>query len=100
VAATPVDGAVDSGGGRFNAAAMGDLDTLADLDSPAKGFAAAVSLRRLADRLEARALEQALADGWTWADVAGALGVTRQAAHKRLAGRARRAAAGAGPAPE
>jgi transcriptional regulator with GAF, ATPase, and Fis domain len=58
---------------------------------PADGLAAAVALRRLADRVEDAAVERALRDGWTWAEAAEALGVTRQAVHKkhakRLAGR-------------
>jgi DNA-directed RNA polymerase specialized sigma24 family protein len=44
-----------------------------------------VALRRLADRLERAAVARALEDGWTWAQIAEALGVTPQAAHKRLA---------------
>src|SRR3954462_16000882 len=48
-------------------------------ESPADGLAAVVALRRLADRMEAAEVERALRDGWTWAQVAEALGVTRQA---------------------
>ncbi len=54
-------------------------------DDPEAALAAVLALRRLADGLERRAVRVALAAGWSWADVAGALGVTRQAAHKRLA---------------
>jgi hypothetical protein len=39
----------------------------------------------MADNLERRAVASALANGWTWAQIAEALGVTKQAAHKRLA---------------
>jgi hypothetical protein len=56
-------------------------------DDPEAALAAVVALRRLADRLEDDAVKRALADGWTWADIAAALGVTRQAAHKRHARR-------------
>lgn len=52
---------------------------------PAEALAAVVALRRMADNLECRAVAHALSQGWTWADVAEALGVTKQAAHKRLA---------------
>ena len=61
-----------------------------DFDSPtdpADGLAAAVALRRLADRVEDASVERAMRDGWTWPDVAEALGVTRQAVHKKHAKR-------------
>lgn len=54
-------------------------------DEPAEALAAVVALRRLADRLEIAGVDQAVADGWTWAEIAEALGVTRQAAHKKHA---------------
>jgi transcriptional regulator with GAF, ATPase, and Fis domain len=56
-------------------------------ENPADGLAAVVALRRLADRLEDTEVERALKDGWTWAQVAEALGVTRQAVHKKHARR-------------
>jgi transcriptional regulator with GAF, ATPase, and Fis domain len=56
---------------------------------PADGLAAVVALRRLADQLEDAEVERALREGWTWADVAEALGVTRQAVHKKHAKRLR-----------
>ena len=63
-------------------------DTLPDLPAdPADGLAAVVALRRLADRLEDAGVERALADGWTWEQVSEALGVTRQAVHKKHAKR-------------
>ncbi len=55
--------------------------------TPADGLAAVVALRKLADRLEAAEVERALRSGWTWARVAEALGVTRQAVHKKHARR-------------
>ena len=58
-------------------------------DDPAATMAAVIALRRLADRLEREAVDVALDRGWTWAQIAQALGVTRQAAHKRHAGRPR-----------
>jgi hypothetical protein len=64
---------------------MAPLTPLPIPDDPADALAAVVALRRLADRLEFAAVEQAVADGWTWAQIAEALGVTRQAAHKRHA---------------
>jgi biotin operon repressor len=54
---------------------------------PADRLAAAVALRRLADQLEDAAVEQAMRAGWSWPEVAEALGVTRQAVHKKHAQR-------------
>jgi DNA-binding NarL/FixJ family response regulator len=59
-----------------------------DLPSdPADGLAAVVALRRLADRVEDAEVERALREGWTWSQIAEALGVTRQAVHKKHAKR-------------
>lgn len=49
----------------------------------ADGLAAVVALRELADRLEDAEVERALRDGWSWTQIADALGVTRQAVHKK-----------------
>ena len=57
------------------------------IPEPADGLAAVVALRRLADDLELAEVERALTEGWTWAHVAEALGVTRQAVHKKYARR-------------
>jgi hypothetical protein len=61
-----------------------DVPTTAD---PADGLAAVIALRRLADRLETAEVERAMRAGWSWARVAEALGVTRQAVHKKHAKR-------------
>lgn len=58
-----------------------------DPSDPAEALAAVVALRRSAERLEFAAVAEAIGQGWSWADVAEALGVTRQAAHKRHAHR-------------
>lgn len=55
-------------------------------DDPAEALAAVVALRYMADRMEHAAVTKALAQGWSWSQIAEALGVTKQAAHKRLAG--------------
>lgn len=54
---------------------------------PADALAAVVAMRRLADRLEDAAVEQAMRAGWGWPRVAEALGVTRQAVYKKHARR-------------
>lgn len=64
---------------------MLQLANLPNADQPADALAAVVALRFMADNLERRAVANALRDGWTWAKIAEALGVSRQAAHKRLA---------------
>jgi hypothetical protein len=53
----------------------------------ADALAAVAALRRLADRLEDAAVEQAMRGGWSWPRVAEALGVTRQAVYKKHARR-------------
>ncbi len=54
---------------------------------PADGLAAVLALRRLADLMEDTEVERAMREGWTWSQVAEALGVTRQAVHKKHAQR-------------
>ena len=44
-----------------------------------------MALRRRASRLEVLATVEAIAQGWTWAQVGEALGVSAQAAHRKLA---------------
>ncbi len=56
-------------------------------DDPGDALAAVGALRRLADRVEDAAVERAVADGWSLTQVAEALGVTRQAVHKKHARR-------------
>jgi DNA-directed RNA polymerase specialized sigma24 family protein len=58
-----------------------------DPQEPGDGLAAVVALRRLADLLEAAQVERAVREGWSWSEIAEALGVTRQAVHKKYARR-------------
>lgn len=53
------------------------------ISETADRLAAVVALRELADRLEDAAVEQAMSEGWSWPQVAEALGVTRQGVHKK-----------------
>ncbi len=66
--------------------------TIDPLGGPAEGLAAVGALREMADRLEDAQVELAMREGWSWTQVAQALGVTRQAVHKKHL--ARLAAAG------
>lgn len=59
----------------------------ANTDDPRVGLRAIVSLRALADALELRQVEAALRAGMSWLEIADALGVTRQAVHKKYAKR-------------
>lgn len=64
---------------------MVDQLSVSATDDPAEAFASVVALRRLAASRERSAVDAALAQGWTWAQIGQALGMTAQAAHKRLA---------------
>lgn len=59
----------------------------ADTSDPRAGLRAVASLRALADVLELRQVEAALRAGMSWQHIADALGVTRQAVHKKYAKR-------------
>jgi len=50
---------------------------------PADGLRAVAVLRRLAEHLEAAHVVTARQAGWTWAEIGDALGVSRQAVHKK-----------------
>jgi transcriptional regulator of acetoin/glycerol metabolism len=52
-------------------------------DDPAQGLQAVMVLRRMSDRLEATHVKAARAHGWTWQQIGDALGVSRQAVHKK-----------------
>lgn len=58
-------------------------------DDPAVGLRAVRSLRVLADRLEALQVGRARELGWSWQDIADALGVSRQAVHQKHRNRTR-----------
>jgi DNA-directed RNA polymerase specialized sigma24 family protein len=62
-----------------------DLTTAATADDPATGLRAVRALRELAERLEHLQVRHARELGWAWQQIADALGVTRQAVHKKYA---------------
>jgi DNA-directed RNA polymerase specialized sigma24 family protein len=54
---------------------------------PSVGLAAVASLRRLLESLEALQVGNAREQGWSWQQIAEALGVSKQAVHKKHGGR-------------
>ena len=60
---------------------------------PTEGLRAVAALRTLLESLEELQVSNARAQGWTWQEVAAALGVTKQAVHKKY----RRRLPAAGP---
>lgn len=54
---------------------------------PAVGLRAVAALRRLTEQLEALQVQSARDQGWSWAAIAAAVGVSKQAVHKKHAGR-------------
>jgi predicted ArsR family transcriptional regulator len=60
---------------------------MAPISPPTGGLAdelaSVVALRAYVDRLEDAVVERALREGWSWGEIAEALGVTRQAVHKK-----------------
>jgi Clp amino terminal domain, pathogenicity island component len=60
---------------------------------PLAGLRAVVVQREQLDALEAQHVDAALEQGHSWSQIADALGITKQAAHKRHAHRAREEAA-------
>lgn len=59
----------------------------ADISDPRAGLRAVASLRALTDALELRQVEAGLRAGMGWQDIAAALGVSRQAVHKKYSKR-------------
>ena len=65
---------------------MSDPHSITDralAEDPAQGLRAVRALRALSDRLEFLQVHRARDLGWTWEQIAHALGVTRQAVHNR-----------------
>lgn len=58
-----------------------------DISDPRRGLRAVRSLRVLTESLELRQVEAALRTGMGWVEIADALGVSRQAVHKKYARR-------------
>ena len=58
-------------------------------EDPREGLEAVVALRRTLEALEAAQVENAFVAGWSWAQIAEVLGVSKQAVHKKDAKRIR-----------
>jgi hypothetical protein len=52
-----------------------------------EGLRAVVALRKLLETLEVLQVGNARRQGWSWQEIADALGVSRQAVHKKHSGR-------------
>jgi hypothetical protein len=52
-------------------------------EDPREGLEAVVALRRTLEALEAAQVENAFVAGWSWAQIAEVLGVSKQAVHKK-----------------
>jgi hypothetical protein len=66
-----------------NATELADATASKD---PAIGLAAVAALRALLESLESLQVDNARERGWSWQQIAGALGVTKQAVHKKHGG--------------
>lgn len=65
-----------------------DSTTGGTSEDPQIGLRAVSALRRLTEQLEDLQVENARRQGWSWADIASVLGVSKQAVHKKHAGHA------------
>ena len=65
-----------------------DLTAAASGTDPRTGLRAVLALRRLAENLEALQVANARRQGWSWQEIAQSLHVSKQAVHKKHAGRA------------
>lgn len=64
-----------------------DLVRAVDGENPRDALSAAAQARRELERIEAVLVRRARVQGSTWAQIATALGVTRQAVHRKYGGR-------------
>jgi hypothetical protein len=60
-----------------------DTAAAATSQDPHVGLQAVAALRRLVDRLEALQVGSARRQGWSWDEIGQALGVSKQAVHKK-----------------
>lgn len=65
------------------------LTTATSSRDPELGLRAVAALRGLVEALEALQVDNARANGWSWQEIAGRLGVTKQAVHQKHGPRSR-----------
>jgi Homeodomain-like domain len=70
-------------------ATVSELAEAVGSTDPRVGLRAVGALRALLEQLEALQVANARARGWSWQEIAGVLGVSRQAVHKKHAARLR-----------
>ena len=63
------------------------LATAASSQDPSVGLRAVASLRVLVEDLQELQIDKARSQGWSWQEIASILGVSKQAVHKKYAGR-------------
>jgi DNA-directed RNA polymerase specialized sigma24 family protein len=60
-----------------------DLAEQVNGSDPAVGLRAVAALRRLLERLESLHVAEARAQGWSWQEIATAMGVSKQTVHRK-----------------
>lgn len=65
---------------------MSELVAQSDDDDPLRALRAVAELQREASRAEAAVVRRARLRGASWAEIAGGLGVSRQAVHRKYGG--------------
>lgn len=63
-----------------------DMATNAGNDNPVVGLRGVAALRRLVEKLETLQVDRARDLGWSWAQIAAELGVSKQAVHQKHGG--------------
>lgn len=63
--------------------AVSELADQVSSPDPQVGLRAVAALRRLLETLETLHVDNARAQGWSWQDIAAALGVTKQTVHRK-----------------
>lgn len=67
----------------MTAAPVAELADQVSSPDPQVGLRAVAALRRLLESLETLHVDNARSQGWSWQDIADALGVTKQTVHRK-----------------